>query len=822
MSHTSPAHTLLASASSSLSPAFTSSSAASNAPRKVGRPNNWTPSRQRELARLYLYSILPPEDIPKALKVEGWQPGFFHLFQSKARLLTIYRVVSTGKTVKTLLNHDPRWLRPKNREEMDERILILSERKAHRKIMRKRTTLQDLHINEAAGDGNEFLENQADDLLPMAIQQPLGSILEDIIAWPIHAHGDFGSEPSVVLPRGTFSDPEQFSEEVFSPIDFDMKTVSTQISTTSLKKRLSQYSTQYIKAIARVMKAHSISDSSAATIIGHTYPTPFQKADDATMETATVHSTLSSDDPQTLVQPVLANVFLNLDNLIKRQGFCVPGLKSHDSKTCWCHVTDDVEHNMARIWVSREGLHNFNPGDGFIDQFGNTVLHMVAARYADINSIVSWLEQSRMTRNQANARNAAGQTFLHVFPSRFLRSLQNDKWNGLIRVLQKLNKFEIHYLERDVFGRNFFHLLTAHGMSLGREEVRAIKFLGIPLTSSRDAFGCVPFMGQITQPTLSILPKAVISRYSTPENHTVANINYTATCQIMDPHPEQGDSANRCTFFSSHYANSHPLPIPLPPGERSNTTSSLSRPDSLTEREMIFMYKHARLLEIAHIALDMPDVEDAEGRNGLHCLAEVSLSLSIDTDNISSRSSYKRKRDQSNSDSPSMRLKFRYELVSNAILAGVDINHYDKKGNTVLMSFVIFLHDGEDDKILSELLHHLINRGANLHWRNRRGETALHIAVRLGRKVATKVLLQRRANVHARTLEGKGVLAIGEMNYFQAKYNQSLYASIHACMALAIKYRATATPTLVDEWRGVVDRYVDTYVANERDKDADI
>lgn len=742
------------------------------------------------------------------MKDEGWRPGLFHLFQGRVRSLTISRVASTVKTVRNLLNHDPRWLRPKNREEMDERIRILSERKTHRKMMRKRTALQDLPIHEAVGDENDFWENQADDLPSMAVQQPLGSMLGERIAWPIHAHGDFGSESSVLLPRGTFPSPEQSSREVLSPVEFDMETVSTQISTTSLKKRLSQYSTQYLKAIARVMKAHSISESSAGTIIRPTDPTPLQNTDDATIDTATVHSTLSSDNPQTLVRPVLANVFLNLDNLIKRQGFCVPGLKSHDSKTCWCHVADDVEHNIQRIWVSREGLHNFNPGDGFIDQFGNTVLHMLAARYADINSIVDRLEQSPMIRDQANARNAAGQTFLHVFPRRFLRSLQNDNWNNLVRFLQKLNKFGIQYLERDVFGRNFFHLLTAHGKSLGQEEVQVLKFLGIHLTSSRDAFGHVPFMGQVIQPTLSILPEAAISLGGTPENKTVENVSYNATRQLMDPQPEQDDSTNRYTFLSSHYAHGYALPIPLPPEESSSKPSNIRRQDSLTEGEIVFMYKHARLLEIAHTAFDMPDREDDEGRNGLQCLAEASLSLGMDSDSVSSRSSYKRKRDQSSPDSSSTRLKLRYELVRNAILAGVDINHYDKAGNTVLMSFVIFMQDGEDDQILLELLHHLINSGANLDWRNRHGETALHIAVRLGRKVATRVLLECRANVHARTPEGKGVLAIGEKNYFEARYDQPLYASIHACMALAIKYRATAAPTLVDEWRGVVDKYV--------------
>jgi hypothetical protein len=58
--------------------------------------------------------------------------------------------------------------------------------------------------------------------------------------------------------------------------------------------------------------------------------------------------------------------------------------------------------------------------------------------------------------------------------------------------------------------------------------------------------------------------------------------------------------------------------------------------------------------------------------------------------------------------------------------------------------------------------------------------------VRLGRKVATRVLLEQAANVYVRTPDGKGVLAVGEMYYLKARDGTVLYASIMACMALAI------------------------------------
>jgi hypothetical protein len=211
-----------------------------------------------------------------------------------------------------------------------------------------------------------------------------------------------------------------------------------------------------------------------------------------------------------------------------------------------------------------------------------------------------------------------------------------------------------------------------------------------------------------------------------------------------------------------------------------------------------FIFKHARLLETAGLAIDVPDIEDTQGRNGLQCLAEASLTLS--EDNEKSTASNKRKRDQSDPDPSPTRLAFRYELVQKMIAVGVDVNNYDKKGNTVLMAFVTHLQDGEDDKTVTQLLQHVVHKGANVHWRNREGETALHIAVRLGRKVATRVLLMNGANVHARTGEGKGILTLGEVHYLRARQDPPLYASIMACMALCIQYGAVARPTSVQEW----------------------
>jgi len=103
-------------------------------------------------------------------------------------------------------------------------------------------------------------------------------------------------------------------------------------------------------------------------------------------------------------------------------------------------------------------------------------------------------------------------------------------------------------------------------------------------------------------------------------------------------------------------------------------------------------------------------------------------------------------------------------------------------------------------KLTTQVLQRLLNAGANLHWRNREGETALHLAVKLGRRTATAFLLQQNANIHTRTGSGKGVLALGQDACKEARDDVTLYAQIELCMSLAIDAGAISTPSVLQEW----------------------
>ena len=146
----------------------------------------------------------------------------------------------------------------------------------------------------------------------------------------------------------------------------------------------------------------------------------------------------------------------------------------------------------------------------------------------------------------------------------------------------------------------------------------------------------------------------------------------------------------------------------------------------------------------------------------------------------------------------------RYALVEMFLINKVDANHFDESGETPLMAHI----RGSEDPTIMTLL---IENGAKVDSRNRLGEAALHLSIKLGKIPITRALLSYRfnqqerfsgrwVNVHARNCKGEGVLAVGEIAQRQARANPGLYAKIAACKALAMDAGAIADPDLFQEW----------------------
>ncbi|KAL8779727.1 MAG: hypothetical protein Q9213_006795 [Squamulea squamosa] len=136
----------------------------------------------------------------------------------------------------------------------------------------------------------------------------------------------------------------------------------------------------------------------------------------------------------------------------------------------------------------------------------------------------------------------------------------------------------------------------------------------------------------------------------------------------------------------------------------------------------------------------------------------------------------------------------RLKLVKYLLNIGVDVNRHDNTGNTPLMAHIGCV------PYQQAIVDILLCSDPILCARNTDGETALHIAMKLGNVDATKALLDRGANVHVRNRKCEGLLAVAESARRQAKDDVSLYARVTACMALAIDAGAVAYPNIFHEW----------------------
>jgi hypothetical protein len=221
-----------------------------------------------------------------------------------------------------------------------------------------------------------------------------------------------------------------------------------------------------------------------------------------------------------------------------------------------------------------------------------------------------------------------------------------------------------------------------------------------------------------------------------------------------------------------------------------------NHPSIQTVDDLIRYEQHIDYWRTIVAARTSPWFEDSNGRNGLHCLADASLfsremplpSLLLDELTLL--------KGTEETDRESDRECF----IKCLLKAGVDPNNYDNEGNTPLMAFVTHSREDESDDCITRILGYLLEAGSDICRRNRRGETALHLAVKFGRAAATKVLLASGANIHARTSSGLGVLELGQKHSMKSKHDENLYAQIMLCMSLSASFGAVSEPTILDEW----------------------
>ncbi|KAK8920096.1 hypothetical protein H634G_02697 [Metarhizium anisopliae BRIP 53293] len=709
-------------------PASHGSPSAVSATVQTGRPSMWSKSAQRKLTRLYVYTTLPLTKIVDL--VHSHTPG------------TAPGRESAHKKLNILLDKEPRWLHPKTDEDMDRRITELANSPTRLKSAEyaafgpSRSISANLSISPSPQrvETEDSVSPAPFDVSPLhrpaatfASHQPADGALNFWVS-P-------GARSSMAMsPAEDVADPPHFAKFLRQTTCLSNATSNT---TGSFQRVLSDFSEPYVQTVKRLVKRFTAPMGSRPGL------SPYSEGSSAIETWADEEDCPPEFDGRPFPIP---SDFLNLDEY-QSTGVCYSTHDVHDRRRCLCFMPLDT---CVLPWVTRQGLtlvgqrllsngpreQDFGPSDSF----GNTVLHFLAARGS--YELVERSLRSDLCKSRIEAKNSAGQTFLHVLNASILRN--PDHVENLLDIVTARG-YDIHM--RDHYGRSFFHLLQAGGHP--KELIQRVsRRCDGNFHLARDAFGFVPARNSSTMMDL--------------DEPNVVGLQ---------------DSFGPAAFSDA----------------------------GLT--------KESKLLENVRKAMLNPYLQDEEGRNGLHCLAMATLSEASVVNKYHLQSSQRDRvtkkgaKPERELDSSSSKLGLRLGLLSGLLDAGVDPNQHDNNGNTPLMTFVAELPEEDDYKIPPRILQLLIARGANIHARNRRGETALHIAVRCGRKLAMRALFEKGANVHARDSAGRSLLDVADVKMLHCDSDEHMreYAHYEACRAwLSGKGMALQGPSVIDEWGGGV------------------
>ncbi|KAK7743380.1 hypothetical protein SLS62_010617 [Diatrype stigma] len=708
---------------------------------KGGRPKEWTPERQRKLIRLYLYTKLPPQRISDLLKDPTWLP----------------KKDAASKWLNALLGHDPRWIKPKTTDEEEKRMAGLKASCHRSKRENRQHTVAE---NPSRGYGTA---SQPTSTIPHGLENLDGLTLDHShSSLPTESDGStlanlpwFSNEPSLHPAYVARSDPLAESSRRPRSSWHTMSHMFPRALGGQGPKRRDSGLTNSTDLSATSSFRNKLSDATpkqvkAAYELIKRYTIPKDYETDVSPASPSLPTGLFSQSrtgPVASPRLIVPGDFLSADFMLQAQG--LPNFPPNEATESWAKVAKEVL-SAQNLWPSkgRCSINSDSPWElqaldpSATDDFGNTVFHFLAARGSQRALVDQIMQAEEQFPAAIGSRNTAGQTLLHML---------NQSWfedgSPLGELLSRLNHIQFDILAVDVYGRNFFHLLRERRLHPERIRDLAHPF-SIKTLNRRDAF---------------------------------------------DRKPMDSRSARRMWRAAAIHR--------LYPGRTPRLHISTEDPASAR------IHSHTELLRVVTNAMNVdtrpnPDAEDSDGRNAFQCLAEVVLgNLPIQKHAIST------KRKLGVDMEPKLQdgnLSYRLELLGQLISAGVDVNHYDKLGQTPLMAFVKHIPDGvKEDNDLREIITKLVQAGANMEARSRQGETALYMAARLGKKVALKKLVELGANICVRNPQGLHILDAAHQALQTAANDTYLYARLYACCAMLSGQLGERwkTVTVLDEWR---------------------
>ena len=388
-----------------------------------------------------------------------------------------------------------------------------------------------------------------------------------------------------------------------------------------------------------------------------------------------------------------------LDHLQIGSQFCEGCFTDEQWETASLSIPNVVTHLKRGFCIDLET--HFSQWD-WVDRFGNTALHIVAAAGPTVHQLLQCIDRGL----EVNALNTARQTFLHILdPWRILSVADN------VLLRHHLVQLQFNFEQKDILGRKFVECWARPWLpsppaarwwleSLGgNDDKLGIWYHARDLENSGSLRGLQVWHHRCSESKLSEMRAA---------HHLTINENDPESVYHLLAHQKEYPGLIE-TYLASH------------------------------------------------------------GRNCLHVTVEARKIL------------------------PSSRLSLVERLLNETT---IDVNHHDRSGNTPLMTSIRLSPNEHQVDIITKMLGHK----AQIDLRNHKGESALHLAVKLGQIGATQALLSHGANVHVRSKRRLGVLAVGEFALRRAVMNIDRYARIMACISRVVDAGAVAEPTLFQEW----------------------
>jgi ankyrin repeat protein len=533
------------------------------------------------------------------------------------------------------------------------------------------------------------------------------------------------------------------------------------LTMTSLNRRLSaKYTPSYLDDVMSLLEHHTISGSSTRNS-----EISSRRSSKSFLRQSEIRRGLTAMDEQPVL-PVKVKPPVVLPGVFHT--YCVAQINQnslercrHDGLLCE-HTSPDTLRffvsylDSGKILYSRLEHRRIND----VDRFGNSILHVAASLKAPVKYLIKLIK----LKANINATNAAKETFLHLV----VAPTQAD---DICLLLEILSRNSFNFGRHDQHGQTSLHVLTRPWLPRDYliKVIRKVHSLGFVLPTSRDNLGFT-LLNQMKHVGTHALG-------FDPDEDMAYRLSLGLTCHTQGYVVRPYDNK---TVESSIVQRKH--------------HHGKDEAQDFTHAMEDFQLKyHTDLLATIVTAGDKPWFEDSKGRNSLHCLAEVAIDVP-----------------KRNNPSPHTQLPeneicgdrniLRENYLEGLLAAGVNPNNYDKAGNTPLMAFIIHTRVEEDDDTTLRILNRLLDAKAGIHRRNRQGETALHLAIKLGRRAATKFLLQKGAHVYARNKKGMGILEVGLEACKKLGHDEALYSQILLSMSLVMSAGAVSSPTIVLEW----------------------